>query len=84
VNIRMVDREKLSLEAIGRFVEASQQIRFEAENRPQLYRWIERVLSARQLRPGERAEEMAAHGKACPRGSAELPCPVPRAAGDAL
>ena len=48
VNIRMDDREKLSLEAISRFVEASQEIRFEAENRPQLYRWIERVLVEQQ------------------------------------
>jgi len=44
VNIRMDDREMLSLEAIGRFVEASQEIRFEAENRPQLYGWVEQVL----------------------------------------
>ena len=44
VNIRMDDREKLSLEAMGRFVEASQEIRFEAENRQQLYGWVERVL----------------------------------------
>jgi transposase InsO family protein len=44
VNIRMDDREKLSLEAIGWFVEASQEIHFEAENRQQLYGWVERVL----------------------------------------
>jgi len=44
VNIRMDDAEKLSLEAIGRFVEASEEIRFEAENRQQLYGWVERVL----------------------------------------
>lgn len=35
---------KLSLEAIGRFVEASEEIGFEAENRQQLYPWVERVL----------------------------------------
>ena len=44
VNIRMDDAEKLSLEAIGRFVEASHEIRFESENRLQLYGWVERVL----------------------------------------
>jgi hypothetical protein len=35
VNIRMDDRENLSLDAIDRFVEASKKIRFEAENRQQ-------------------------------------------------
>jgi hypothetical protein len=44
VNIRMMAAEKLSLEAIGRFVEASEEIQFEAENRQQLYAWVERVL----------------------------------------
>ena len=44
VNIRMDEREKLSLEAIGRFVAASEEIRFESENRQQLYSWVERVL----------------------------------------
>jgi hypothetical protein len=33
VNIRMDDAEKLSLEAIGQFVMASAEIRFEVENR---------------------------------------------------
>ena len=33
VNIRMNDAEKLSLEAIGRFAEAGEEIRFESENR---------------------------------------------------
>jgi hypothetical protein len=44
VNIRMDDAEKLSLEAIGRFVAASEEIRFEAKNHQQLYSWVERVL----------------------------------------
>jgi transposase InsO family protein len=44
VNIRMDDHEMLSLEAIGRFVTASEDIRFEAENRLQLYGWVERLL----------------------------------------
>jgi hypothetical protein len=44
VNIRMDDAEKLSLESIGRFVLASEEVRFEAEDRQQLYGWVERVL----------------------------------------
>ena len=40
----MHDAEKLSLEAIGRFVEASEELRFEGENRQQVYGWLERVL----------------------------------------
>ncbi len=48
VNIRMHDTEKLSLEAMGRFVEASEEVRFEAEDRQQLYGWVERVLVGQQ------------------------------------
>jgi transposase InsO family protein len=48
VNIRMDDAEKLSLEAIGRFVTASEYIRFEAKDRQQLYGWVEQVLTGRQ------------------------------------
>ena len=48
VNIRMDDAEKLSLEGIGRFVEASEEIRFEAADREQLYVWVERVLVGQQ------------------------------------
>jgi len=44
VKIRMHKAEKLSLEAMGRFVEASEEIRFESEDRQQLYGWVERVL----------------------------------------
>jgi transposase InsO family protein len=38
------EAEKLSLEAMGRFVEASGEIRFESQNREQVYGWVERVL----------------------------------------
>jgi len=38
------EAEKLSLEAIGRFVEASEELRFEGENRHQVYGWVEQVL----------------------------------------
>ena len=40
----MHEAEKLSLEAIGRFVEASEEIRFERANRQQVYGWVERLL----------------------------------------
>jgi transposase InsO family protein len=48
VNIRMDDREMLSLEALGRFIEASEDIRFEAQDRQQLYGWVEQVLVSQQ------------------------------------
>ena len=44
VNIRMQDAEKLSLESIRRFVEASEEVRFEGKNRHEVYGWVERVL----------------------------------------
>jgi hypothetical protein len=44
----MVRAEELSLEAIGRFVTGSEDIRFEAEDRQQLYGWVEQVLVGRQ------------------------------------
>jgi hypothetical protein len=44
VDIGMDDAEKLSLESIGRIVEASEEVQFESENRQQLYGWVERVL----------------------------------------
>src|SRR5271157_2428092 len=44
VMIRMVRAEALSLEAMGRFVAASEEIHFEAEDRRQLYGWVEQVL----------------------------------------
>ena len=40
----MHEAEKLSLEAISRFVEASEAIRFESKSRAQVYGWVERVL----------------------------------------
>jgi transposase InsO family protein len=48
VNIRMVRAEELSLEAMGRLVAASQEIRFEAGDRRQLYGWVEQVLVGQQ------------------------------------
>jgi hypothetical protein len=49
VNIRMHAAEEWTLEAIGWFVAASEEIRFEAENHPQLYEWMERVLVEQTL-----------------------------------
>src|ERR1035438_10167487 len=48
VNIRMVRAEELSLKAIGRFVLASEEVQFEAEDRQQLYDWVEQVLVGQQ------------------------------------
>jgi hypothetical protein len=48
VNIRMDDAEKLSLESIGLFVAASEEIGFEAEDRQQRYSWVEGVLVGQQ------------------------------------
>jgi len=48
VNIRMVRAEELSLEAMGQFVAASEQVRFEAADRRQLYNWVEQVLVGQQ------------------------------------
>src|SRR5450631_2690717 len=48
VNIRMVQAAELSLEAIGRFVAGSEDIRFEAKDRHQLDGWVEQVLVGQQ------------------------------------
>ena len=55
MNIRVHEAEKLSLEAIQRFVEASEAIRFESENRQQRYGWVERVLVQQAYRQQGRA-----------------------------
>jgi transposase InsO family protein len=44
LNISVHEAEKLSLEAMCRFVEASEEIRFESKSRQQVYGWVERVL----------------------------------------
>jgi transposase InsO family protein len=44
LKISVHEAENLSLEAIGRFVEASEGIRFESVNRQELYCWVERLL----------------------------------------
>ena len=40
----MHEAEKLSLDQIEAFLNASQEIRFEGENREQIYGWVEQVL----------------------------------------
>jgi transposase InsO family protein len=42
------DAEKLSLDQIEAFLNASEEIRFEGENREQVYGWVERVLRQQQ------------------------------------
>ena len=44
----MDNAEKLSLESIGLFVAASEEIGFEAEDRQQRYSWVEGVLVGQQ------------------------------------
>jgi transposase InsO family protein len=44
----MVRAEELSLEAMGQFVAASEEIRFEATDRRQLHDWVEQVLLGQQ------------------------------------
>ncbi len=56
VNIRMDDAEKLSLERIGRFLEASEEIEFAAVDRRQLYEWVEQVLVSQEYARLGRAE----------------------------
>ena len=55
MNISVHEAEKLSLEAIGRFVAASEEIRFESADRSQVYGWVERLLVG---------QEYGAQGKA--------------------
>jgi transposase InsO family protein len=44
VNISVHQAERLSLEEVGRFVAASEGIRFEGQDRGQVYGWVEQVL----------------------------------------
>jgi hypothetical protein len=44
LTIHVHEADKLSLEQIGAFLNASQEIRFEGETREQIYHWIEQVL----------------------------------------
>jgi transposase InsO family protein len=44
LNISVHEAENLSLEAIGRLLEASEEIRFASSNRQEVYGWVERLL----------------------------------------
>jgi len=44
------EAEKLSLDQIEAFLNASEGIRFEGENREQLYGWVEQVFLSHPLR----------------------------------
>jgi hypothetical protein len=48
LNISVHEAEKLSLEAMGRFVEASEEIRFASEGRQEVNSWVEGVLVGQQ------------------------------------
>jgi hypothetical protein len=55
MKISVHEAEKLSLEAIRGFVEASERLRFESQSREQVYGWVELVL---------RQQEYLRHGNA--------------------
>jgi transposase InsO family protein len=56
VNVIVHQAEKLSLEGIGRFVGASEEIRFEGQKREQIYGWVEGVLCEQEYaQQGKRA-----------------------------
>jgi transposase InsO family protein len=42
------EAEKLSLDQIESFLKASEEIRFEGENREQVYSWVEQLLRQQQ------------------------------------
>ena len=48
MNISVHQAERLSLEEVGRFVAASEGIRFEGQDRGQVYGWVEQVLVGQQ------------------------------------
>jgi transposase len=56
LTIHVHDAEKLSLEQIQAFLNASQEIRFKGEAQPQIYHWIEQVLGRQEYhQQGRRA-----------------------------
>jgi transposase len=48
LTIHVHEAEKMSLEQIQAFLNASEAIRFEGETQPQIYRWIEQVLGRQE------------------------------------
>ena len=54
------EAEKLNLEQIEAFLKVSEAIRFEGENRQQVYRWMEQLLRQQQYqKQGRRAHSAA-------------------------
>ena len=53
----MHEAEKLSLDQIQAFLQASQTIRFEGESRSQVYHWIEQVLCLQQYHQQSRGAQ---------------------------
>jgi hypothetical protein len=51
------EAEKLSLDQIQAFLQASQTIRFEGESRSQVYHWIEQVLCLQQYHQQSRGAQ---------------------------
>jgi transposase InsO family protein len=51
----MEDGERLSLEQIRAFLEASEEVRFQAKHRQELYAWVNRTLRQHDYRPLPRA-----------------------------
>lgn len=55
MNISVHQAEKLSLEGIGQFVEASKEVRFEGQKREQVYNWVECVLLQQEYAQQDKA-----------------------------
>jgi hypothetical protein len=55
LNISVEDREKLSLEQIRAFLQASQEVRFEATLRQEMYEWVTRTLCFQEYWKQKRA-----------------------------
>ena len=53
----MEDGERLSLEQIRAFLEASEEVRFQARDRGELYAWVDRTLRQHDYRPLPRAAQ---------------------------
>ncbi len=50
VIVKMQDAEKLSLEQIQAFIEATEEVRFAGKERAEMYGWISRTLQQLQYR----------------------------------
>lgn len=55
LNVSVHNGAKLSLEQVRAFLEASEEVRFEATSRPEVYGWITRTLCQQEYWRQERA-----------------------------